>query len=92
MDKESLDKLTEAFGFREALDALDRLVDMATVGGHKEKAEKKEPVITSTKYAANRLAEIARELYTSFCEVGFDCDEAFSLTLEIYRQSGNSVK
>ena len=75
MDKESLDKLTMAFGFKEALDALDRIVEMSTVGGKKQKAEPEEDSDSREfKAAISDVAQMTRYIYEGFTDAGFDDD------------------
>ena len=81
MDKESLNRLTDAFGFKEALEALDRLVEQCSVGGKKEKAEPEEDTDRKMfKEALFGVAQMTRDIYDSFVSKGFDDDQAFDLT------------
>lgn len=84
MDKESLNRLTDAFGFKEALEALDRLVEQCSVGGKKEKAElEADEDHAGFKAALKEFAKDTRIIYEAFAEAGFDDDQAFELTLNM---------
>lgn len=80
MDKDSLDRFTDNFGFREALEALDRLVEQCSVGGNKGKKEEQN-VREKFREAAMEVAKDTRCVYDSFMNVGFDEDQAFELAL-----------
>lgn len=82
MSKLSQEDINRIFGMTDALKKLDELVDMATVGGKKEKAEEPE----ENKYAGS--ANETWKVYESFCDAGFSEDQAFALTVEMIRASG----
>ena len=77
-------------GFGEAMDALNRLVESATVGGKKEKPE---PVQDEEKKrqeelrnSNRRFANDVRAMYEAFEDAGFDAHEAFVLTHDFMLQ------
>ena len=77
-------------GFGEAMDALNRLVESATVGGKKEKPEpvqdeeaKRREMMSEVN---RRFANDVRAMYEAFEDAGFDAHEAFVLTHDFMLQ------
>ena len=85
MDKETKDAIMKALGFGEAMDALNRLVESATVGGKKETAKEPDPVETVKQAALKKAAADLYEAFEAFADAGFDEDQAFAITLELFK-------
>lgn len=90
MNKNDLNMLTNVFGFGAAMEALDNLVKMATVGGSKEKKptdegkdDGKQAVRESKEDKFTRdvsfFARQASAIHEELTGVGFDDDQAFEL-------------
>ena len=84
MTEEMRTDIMKALGFGEAMEALDKLVKSATVGG-KEKAEQPDPVETAKQAALKRAAADLYEAFEAFADAGFDEDQAFAITLELFK-------
>lgn len=78
MAKNELDRILGMDVMKE----LQKLVDMATVGGKKEKTEEDETKESGMK-AVREFAKDTWEFYTAFTDVGFSADHAFALTLKM---------
>lgn len=88
MSRLSQDDINRIFGMSDALKKLDELVDMATLGGKKEKP-KSEPVNDDETEFYNAIHEMARHthmMYEAYKDEGFDDDQAFELTIDLCRQ------
>ena len=77
-------------GFGEAMDALNRLVESATVGGKKEKPEPVRDEETKRQEGLrecnHRFASDVRAMYEAFEDAGFNAHEAFVLTHDFMLQ------
>ena len=91
MDNELKAKIEEALGFKEAMDALDRLVKASTVGGKKEKKPEADNEEKMMHESIKDIANFAREIHEAFEDAGFDDDQSFALTMEMVRSFNNTV-
>ena len=84
MDMSNLNNMNNLLGM-DVMKELQKLVDAATVGGHKEKTTVKEPEHPEQDTPEHHLAKDLRKFYNAFKDEGFDSEESFELLMELIR-------